>query len=118
MAGSIFQQLYNTVDSLVVGNFLGDSALATVLLQGVSAVLCFVRLYRSQKNYGFDLSRIYPHKSTIKEILHLGVPSSFQNCMVALSNVVVQSGINLFETQAIYLSGYMAVEYNNIPVEI
>lgn len=30
LLGSIFQQLYNTVDSLVVGNFLGDSALAAV----------------------------------------------------------------------------------------
>ena len=47
------------------------------------------------------MNRIYPRKDTISEILHFGVPSSFQNCMIALSNVVVQSGINLFETQAI-----------------
>ena len=30
LIGSIFQQLYNTVDSLVVVNLLGDSALAAV----------------------------------------------------------------------------------------
>ena len=28
--GNLFQQLYNTVDSLIVGNFLGSSALAAV----------------------------------------------------------------------------------------
>ena len=28
VAGNLFQQLYNTVDSLIVGNFLGSSALA------------------------------------------------------------------------------------------
>ena len=28
--GNLFQQLYNTADSLIVGNFLGSSALAAV----------------------------------------------------------------------------------------
>ena len=30
LVGNIFQQLYNTVDSLVVGNFVGKEALAAV----------------------------------------------------------------------------------------
>ena len=30
MVGNIFQMLYNTVDSIVVGNFVGTNALAAV----------------------------------------------------------------------------------------
>lgn len=30
MAGNALQQLYNTVDSIVVGNFIGDKALVSV----------------------------------------------------------------------------------------
>lgn len=30
LIGNLFQQLYNTVDSLIVGNLLGSSALAAV----------------------------------------------------------------------------------------
>ena len=30
MLGNLFQQLYNTADSLIVGNFLGSDALAAV----------------------------------------------------------------------------------------
>lgn len=30
LLGNVFQQLYNTVDSVVVGNFVGKEALATV----------------------------------------------------------------------------------------
>ncbi len=30
LAGNLFQQLYNTVDSVVVGNFIGSDALAAV----------------------------------------------------------------------------------------
>ena len=30
LVGNLFQQLYNTVDSIVVGNFIGSQALAAV----------------------------------------------------------------------------------------
>ena len=32
--GNLFQQLYNTADSLIVGNFLGNNALAAVSSSG------------------------------------------------------------------------------------
>ena len=32
--GNLFQQLYNTADSLIVGNFLGSDALAAVSSSG------------------------------------------------------------------------------------
>ena len=34
--GNLFQQLYNTADSLIVGNFLGSDALAAVSSSGKS----------------------------------------------------------------------------------
>lgn len=37
--GNLFQQLYNTVDSLIVGNFLGSNALAAVSSSG-SLIFC------------------------------------------------------------------------------
>lgn len=37
--GNLFQQLYNTVDLIIVGNFLGSSALAAV---SSSSVLIFL----------------------------------------------------------------------------
>ena len=38
--GNLFQQLYNTVDSLIVGNFLGSDALAAVRAAGWRNVKC------------------------------------------------------------------------------
>lgn len=80
---------------------IASAALATVLSQGISAALCFARLCRLQEQYGFNLRGLRPHKEAVSQILRLGVPSGFQNGMIALSNVAVQSGVNLFETQAI-----------------
>ena len=34
LIGNMFQQLYNTVDSIVVGNYIGDQALAAVNSSG------------------------------------------------------------------------------------
>lgn len=34
LLGNLFQQMYNTADSLIVGNFLGSNALAAVSSSG------------------------------------------------------------------------------------
>ena len=38
--GTFFQQLYNTADSLIVGNFLGSNALAAVSSSGSLPPAC------------------------------------------------------------------------------
>ena len=42
--GNLFQQLYNTADSLIVGNFLGSNALAAVSSSGflIFLMVCFI----------------------------------------------------------------------------
>lgn len=42
--GYLFQQLYNTVDALIVGNFLGQNALAAVTSVG-SLIFLFVGFF-------------------------------------------------------------------------
>ena len=42
--GNLFQQFYNTVDSIVVGNFVSKTALAAVVLQTVSSIPLLVSL--------------------------------------------------------------------------
>ena len=44
LAGNIFQQLYNTVDTWVVGNYVGDAALAAVGV-GFPVIFMFTSLF-------------------------------------------------------------------------
>ena len=71
-------------------------ALATVIAQCVSCVLCFLRLSKMQQF--FDLKRKYiklnGHYST--DIIKLGLPSGVSQAIFALSMVVVQSLTNTF----------------------
>ena len=42
---SVFQQLYNLVDSIIVGNYIGENALAAVgASYSITMVLCLLQL--------------------------------------------------------------------------
>lgn len=82
----------------VAGLGLGVSgvALATVIAQMVSAVLCVIKL-RKMTEY-FDLKSLYfrPDKANILTVLRLGLPSGLTQAIFSLAMVVVQSLTNSF----------------------
>ena len=55
LLGNLFQQLYNTVDSLIVGNFLGSTALAAVSSSGS---LIFMLIGFSQLKFLYPLKTL------------------------------------------------------------
>ena len=71
-------------------------ALATVIAQMISAVLCFLKL-RKMKHL-FDLKACYlkPHRENIMTVIRLGVPSGITQAIFSLAMVVVQSLTNSF----------------------
>ena len=54
MIGNLFQQLYNLVDSVIVGQFVG-AGVATVISQFVSGISC--RIYAICRNEYFKMNR-------------------------------------------------------------
>ncbi len=87
------------LDMLFVAVFhwgVGSAAIATVISQGVSALLCFVHLLRVDAPYKIQIQNIRFHKKSLWDIIKYGLPSGIQNSVISLANVVVQSGINSF----------------------
>lgn len=87
------------LDLLFVGVFhfgVGSAALATTISQGISALLCYLRLIRCQNEYHLDWRKIRFHLRSLKLIIQYGLPSAIQNSVIALANLVVQSNINSF----------------------
>lgn len=71
-------------------------ALATVISQGISAILVVFALMRRK-----DACRFYPRKMRIyKEqlfkIIRIGLPAGIQSSLFSISNVIIQSSINSF----------------------
>ena len=100
----IISSLVNVVLDLVLVGLLGQgvwsAALATTVSQGISALLCCIRLMRYDTVYRLHWRRIRFHLRTLKEILQFGLPSAVQNSVIGIANVFVQSNINDFGSAA------------------
>lgn len=75
-------------------------ALATVLSQCISAALVCRCLMKSDSAYHLDLSRLGIRWRTLKRIAQIGLPAGFQGAVFSISNVLIQSSINAFDSVA------------------
>lgn len=75
-------------------------ALATVLSQCISAALVCRCLMKSDSAYRLDLSRLGVRWRTLKRIAQIGLPAGFQGAVFSVSNVLIQSSINAFDSVA------------------
>ncbi|WP_455716287.1 MATE family efflux transporter [Anaerosporobacter sp.] len=100
----IIASIVNVVlDLLFVGVFklgVGSSALATVISQAISALLCFRRLMKYDTVYKVSIRKIRFNGPMLKQIIQLGLPSGVQNSIIGFANVIVQSNINAFGVDA------------------
>ena len=87
------------LDLLFVGGFgwgVWSAAVATVISQAASAVLCLIHLSRKGQIYTISVRKLHFHRDMLREILRNGLPSGVQNSVISLANVIVQSQINTF----------------------
>ena len=105
----IFSSMLNVVlDVLFVGVFgLGVewAAIATVISQVASAILCIGYLIKPGTVYQIQFRKIRFHRDMLSEILRFGLPTGFQNCVISFANVLVQSNINSFGEVAMAACG-------------
>ncbi len=71
-------------------------ALATIIAQGLSAVLVVYVLMKEKGAYGLRLSALRIDKAECREIFRLGLPSSIQQGLTSFSNVFVMGYVNAF----------------------
>lgn len=104
----------------IVGMKMGiaGAAIATNIGQMISCVLAIWFLVRTQTDYKVYLNKIKIHKSTAGLIIKIGLPTGFQNMVISLSNILVQSSVNSFGANAMAGFGaYMKVDgFNVLPV--
>ena len=87
------------LDFLFVGVFgwgVWSAAVATVISQAFSVVLCLIHLLKKGHIYSVSLRRIRFHWDMLKEILKQGLPAGVQNSVISIANVLVQTYINGF----------------------
>ena len=71
-------------------------AYATIIAQGISAILTMLTLLRSESCVRVELKLIRFHKEMLLKIIKVGIPAALQMAVTAFSNIFVQSYINFF----------------------
>ncbi|MBE6551740.1 MAG: MATE family efflux transporter [Ruminococcaceae bacterium] len=81
-------------------------AYATIISQGVSAVLIMISLMRSDSCIRFEFKRLRFDFEMLGKIFKVGIPAAVQMAITAFSNIFVQSYINYFGDDC--MSGWTA----------
>lgn len=96
----IFSSLLNVaLDILFVAGFgwgVWSAAVATVLSQAASVVLCLRHLLVKDQIYSIQLKKLRIDKAMLLEIIRYGLPAGVQNSVIAFANTIVQTQINSF----------------------
>ena len=104
----IFSSVINIVlDFLFVKNFgfgVAGAGYATLIAQAISAIMVMYVLMKTEDSYKVVLKDIKFDKEILLKIIKIGLPTGLQQSIVSLSNVIVQSYINVYGASVI--AGY------------
>ena len=76
-------------------------ALATIIAQITSSILCLIKLSRMREFFDFGAKYLKPEGSYVKTIVRLGLPSGLTQAIFSSAMIVVQSLTNQFGEQFI-----------------
>lgn len=75
-------------------------ATATVISQAISAFLVLRCLVKSDSVYRLELKGIRIHKDKLLKMIQIGLPAGLQGALFSISNVLIQSSVNSFGSDA------------------
>ena len=95
-AGSVLNVVLDLLFILQFHMGVSGVALATVISQHVSGIICLIHLIRKKHVFGFEGLEIKPDKEMVQLIFKTGVPTAFQSCLISFGGMSVQRLINSF----------------------
>jgi putative MATE family efflux protein len=100
----IFSSVVNVgLDLLFVAVFqwsVVGAAVATVIAQGLSCLLCLIRM-QINPDTRLSMKKLFRlHPGMMRSIVMQGLPTGIQNSVISIGNIVVQSNINSFGSYA------------------
>lgn len=94
----VISSVLNVVlDLVMIINFkmgVQGAALATIVSQGVSAVLCFIYMAKKYPDLRFDHHAKKVSKNIILKLINIAVPMALQYSITAIGAVILQSAVN------------------------
>ena len=76
------------------------AGVATVIAQGISVILCLIRMCRQEDYTRLDFRSLHFDKEMMEEVIKQGLPTGIQNAVISIGNLTVQTNINGFGSYA------------------
>ena len=76
-------------------------AIATIISQGVSAVLVIIYLMKRPGYVNLKIRKLRIHSKELIQMILIGLPAGIQSCLISFSNVFIQSAVNSFGSTTI-----------------
>ena len=80
---------------------VAGAAYATVISQGISAVLCLIYMYRKFTILRTRKSDYYIDRVTTAQMMGLGIPMALNYSLIAVGSMILQSAVNVFGSSAV-----------------
>lgn len=81
---------------LVCNMSVDGVAIATILSQGISAILVLNALRKYKEPWHFKIKSLKLDNDTLLGIIKIGLPAGIQGTLFSISNVLIQSSVNSF----------------------
>ena len=119
VVAGVINVILNLLFVIVFRMDVAGVGLATVISQCVSAALVVRCMMREQGGIRLELGKLHIYRDKLLQIIQVGLPAGFQGAVFSLSNVVIQSSVNLFgetvvagNSAAMNLEGFVYVSMN------
>lgn len=97
----VLNVLLNLFFVIVLDMGVSGVAIATIASQTLSAILVVITLIKRTDCCHLNIRKMKIYKSELLRIIRIGIPSSIQSSMFSISNVIIQSSVNLFGATAV-----------------
>lgn len=98
--------ILNLIFVICLGMDVDGVAIATVVSQATSAVLCLISLAKSKGPQKFEFRKLRFNAKRLRKLLVIGIPAGLEGTVFSVSNVLIQSASNSFGS--VFLTGNSA----------
>ena len=120
-AAGVINVLLNLLLVIVFGMGVAGVAVATITSQAVSALLVMIYLAKRKDACRFQVRKLAFHKKELVRMISIGLPAGLQSSLFAISNVMIQSSVNSFQsveiiagnTAAMSIEGFVYILMNS-----
>lgn len=104
MISGVINVILNVIFVVVFHMTVDGVALATTISQAISAILVVIALMRRTDACKLSLKKMRFYKVPLIKMIRIGLPAGIQGSMFSISNVIIQSSINSFNS-GVLMSG-------------